>query len=416
MRSSLLVATTIVALAVVVYRNLLLIRGPRTPARWCVTLATWSIAVGMGFGIPSAYTWLDELVGVPNLARLVRHASAMTCIFALQLMYVYLDESKPARRAVVSRVVLWSVAVTALSVLFALAPVDVEEPENFTDVYATAPWIPQYMIVYLGYLAVGTVDQIARARRYARRAQGRVLVRTVGNMYAAGLGIAAVYIAFKASVIAAAQLGVRLPVSQTSVTTVLLFAAVCTVSYGTLSPVVKPWLTSTQRLPGRFRVYRRLHPLWLACYRASSHIALDPPADPARNPWLPPRQLEAALYRRVIEILDGIRALRPYLDPAVGAAAAARGAAAGLDGEQLAALAPAAELAVAFAAVEADAPPQELPAGGPSTAESLAQQATGGTRPVAQRLAAVADMLQHSPIVAALRVEHDPATRTAPTP
>ncbi|MFJ3799100.1 MAB_1171c family putative transporter [Streptomyces sp. NPDC090088] len=62
-----------------------------------------------------------------------------------------------------------------------------------------------------------------------------------------------------------------------------------------------------RRLRAR-RTHRALEPLWAALHAELPEIALDP--DAARRPAL--RQAEFARYRRVIEIRDGILALRPY--------------------------------------------------------------------------------------------------------
>ncbi|MFF7981766.1 MAB_1171c family putative transporter [Streptomyces sp. NPDC007901] len=61
-----------------------------------------------------------------------------------------------------------------------------------------------------------------------------------------------------------------------------------------------------RRLRAR-RTHRALEPLWTALHTELPEIALDP--DAARRPAL--RQAEFARYRRVIEIRDGILALRP---------------------------------------------------------------------------------------------------------
>ncbi|WP_329454404.1 MAB_1171c family putative transporter [Streptomyces sp. NBC_01497] len=65
-----------------------------------------------------------------------------------------------------------------------------------------------------------------------------------------------------------------------------------------------------------YRRYRALEPLWRALHAQLPQIALDPSAAD-RGPG--PRHAEFALYRRVIEIRDGLLALRPYFDRAVPA-------------------------------------------------------------------------------------------------
>ncbi|WP_335972329.1 MAB_1171c family putative transporter [Streptomyces sp. CA2R106] len=68
-------------------------------------------------------------------------------------------------------------------------------------------------------------------------------------------------------------------------------------------------LTAPVRLVRAARSYRALEPLWSALYEAHPGIALRPPR-PDRWPAL--RDVQFALYRRVIEIHDGRLSLRPY--------------------------------------------------------------------------------------------------------
>jgi hypothetical protein len=64
-----------------------------------------------------------------------------------------------------------------------------------------------------------------------------------------------------------------------------------------------------------YRACRRLYPLWRAYYEAEPTIALDASAgsDEAGRPSV--RDIEIQLYRRVIEIRDGMLAVRPFAHP-----------------------------------------------------------------------------------------------------
>ncbi|MFD0573204.1 DUF6545 domain-containing protein [Kitasatospora gansuensis] len=61
--------------------------------------------------------------------------------------------------------------------------------------------------------------------------------------------------------------------------------------------------------------YWRIGPLWTALHRAVPEIALSTPTTRLRPAF--PRGAEFALYRRIIEIHDGLLALRPYVHPGV---------------------------------------------------------------------------------------------------
>lgn len=83
--------------------------------------------------------------------------------------------------------------------------------------------------------------------------------------------------------------------------------------------------------PRRRRLYRDLHPLWLALYTAFPDICLNPPADPTRPARLPIRDSRGALYRLIIEIHDGLRRLRAHAHGGVLHAAEHRGRRGGED-------------------------------------------------------------------------------------
>ncbi|WP_438486766.1 MAB_1171c family putative transporter [Streptomyces sp. S186] len=85
--------------------------------------------------------------------------------------------------------------------------------------------------------------------------------------------------------------------------------------FGWTVPAWGPSLGRGSRWCAKYRAYLRLRPLWLALYRAVPDIVLDPPLPYRLEHLLPLRDLDYRLYRRVIEIRDGQRALRPYLPP-----------------------------------------------------------------------------------------------------
>lgn len=116
------------------------------------------------------------------------------------------------------------------------------------------------------------------------------------------------------------------------------------------------------------RTYRALGPLWFALHRAFPETAL--PAGRGTLGGLVPHRLRFALYRRVIEIHDGLLLLRPRLRPAVPGDDAAHAAAA--------------QIAAALRApAPTSAPATGLPPG------SLPLDAASGTDVAASQLAAV---------------------------
>ncbi|MDP8930083.1 MAG: hypothetical protein M3O70_16320 [Actinomycetota bacterium] len=118
-----------------------------------------------------------------------------------------------------------------------------------------------------------------------------------------------------------------------------------------------------------YRAHWHLYPLWRALYHSNPEIALVPPASLVANA-LTMRRVGFHLYRRVIEIRDGVLALRRHFDPRVAHAARERGRAAGLVDEDLQALVEAESLIGALRAKEQGLAPVEA---------ALPTDAVGGT-------------------------------------
>lgn len=99
----------------------------------------------------------------------------------------------------------------------------------------------------------------------------------------------------------------------------------------------------------RYRAYRVLYPLWRDLYEASPEIALLRPLPPLIDA-LTVHDLDFRLYRRVVEIRDGLLAIRRYRDPAALSAARERCRMARLNDEETRLVV---EAVVVAAAVEA---------------------------------------------------------------
>lgn len=73
-----------------------------------------------------------------------------------------------------------------------------------------------------------------------------------------------------------------------------------------------PLATTLRRLCHEFLTYRRLGPLWRMMYAVAPHIALEEPRSRVRS-LTDATALQMRLYRRVIEIRDGLLVLRSYV-------------------------------------------------------------------------------------------------------
>ncbi|MFJ9445997.1 MAB_1171c family putative transporter [Kitasatospora sp. NPDC101235] len=91
------------------------------------------------------------------------------------------------------------------------------------------------------------------------------------------------------------------------VCTALVVAGATVGRWGRGLPALRRWLWA-------HLTYRELARLWHSLYEVFPEIALRPPG--RRGPGRPPGDIQFALYRRIIEINDGLLALRPFLEPA----------------------------------------------------------------------------------------------------
>lgn len=81
-----------------------------------------------------------------------------------------------------------------------------------------------------------------------------------------------------------------------------------------LALTISSWWPSASKLlewVRGYRSYRALYPLWRDLYESSPDIVLEPPGAAVSD-------LNYRLHRRVIEIRDGWRELRPYIDRTTG--------------------------------------------------------------------------------------------------
>lgn len=275
---------------------------------------------------PGGHTVINGLAGTKDLPRLVGHAGMLLAVWAGVGLLLHVNGLRRRGHT-------WWIAGVffAMCVFFALSP----------NLEPASPWVFEYVLAYVVAQLPALVTIMRMCLRYAGLADTAVL-RVALRMVVAGAAVASLYLVNKAVLSASYRFTFDYPVGHTPVGKVLPTTAYLLVLVGAVLPAVVSWLV-------RHRSYRQLGPLWRALYRADPAIALDPPTLPD---LLVLARLRLRLYRRVIEIRDGLLALRPYRDPDVAATARDRATRAGLDGARRDA---AVEAAVVDAALRARA-------------------------------------------------------------
>ena len=347
----------LVAWAAVLYKLSRWRRSPDDPAAPPYLWTLVALASALTVLAHPVYMTLDRLAGIPNLARLLGHGFIMLTAWSARTTLSYVNYSfEEARSHVRHHGAILVVALMFMVVLFGLAPVD-EETIQFMSTYATAPFILEYWLVFLGFLGVALFDIVRLDLAYAARADKPALklgLRTVALGGIVGLG----YVANEGLYVLGRQVDATYPLGDKDmVTTVLVAGGTSLMIIGSTMPAWGPivGIPAAARWIDRYRTLRALYPLWSDLDRASPDIALAPPASPLMDALLL-RDLNVRLYRRVIEIRDGLLTLRPFVDPQVRAEARAQGRAAGLSGDELIATSEAATIAAAIRAKLLDQP------------------------------------------------------------
>lgn len=283
------------------------------------------LAISLTVLTPGGHLVVNGIAGTTDLPRLIGHAGMLLTAWAGFGLLLHVNGMRRRWHT------WWLIGVfCAMCVFFALTP----------NLEPASPWVFEYIVayavaqlpVYAGIMWLGL--------RYARLAD-TVVLRVALHMVVAGTAIASLYLVSKSVLSASYRFEFTDEFGRST------FASKLAPTAANLLVLVGAVLPAAVTGLGRHRRYRQLGPLWRSLYRADPAIALDPPTMPD---FLVLGRIRLRLYRRVIEIRDGLLALRPYRDPAVAAAARERAHRAGLHGARLDAAVEAAVVAAALRA------------------------------------------------------------------
>ncbi|GAB3492140.1 MAB_1171c family putative transporter [Amycolatopsis cihanbeyliensis] len=338
-------------------------RGPRKPTQAPMMVILLALGAAFFFLAPAVQAVESRII--PSLGRLL--SNVCTLIAAYGFLTLMRHVSHPPERARAHsrwRLGALLAALAVLTAMFFLSRVP-EGTGIFTGLYREQPTLAVYTLVYSAYLGVALVDlgwlgagTIRHARGYLRA--GMILVFT-GCL----LGLA--YVAQKVVSVLGEVLGAGPPAEALCAgpfsTVGCTFAvgmpalSVLAIILGAAIPALGPRIAGLLRWPGQWRAHRRLYPLWRALYRAAPEIALTSPQ--AVQGDAPRHDMGFRLYRRVIEIRDGLLILAPYRDPDGTAAHRRAAEATGLSGPDLDAAVEAADIAAALRRKDAGPPAAE---------------------------------------------------------
>lgn len=308
-------------------------RGSADRDRRSVRWVFGGLAVSLTALTPAGHVVIRALTGVQELPRLIGHAGMLFALWAALRFLTQLT----GMRAGFRRQTWWIAGMfVVMSVCFLLAP----------DLMLGSPWAMEHYFAYAAAQIPPLVAVMVLCRRYARIV-GDPALRTGLWLTVAGIAGAFLYLVSTTVLAASARFSFAYPLGRDFlVATILPTAAQLLVLLGVALPALTGWLS-------RYRLYRRLSPLWTVLYQADPEIALDPPRALALG------NLKLRLYRRVIEIRDGLLALQPYRDPEIAVTARESASRAGLRGKPLEAEVEAMVVAAALRARADGAAPAE---------------------------------------------------------
>lgn len=376
MVSALFLAVGLLAFGVAGHRWWLHRRDPK-PTRPPMIVILLALGCAFVFLAPAVQAVESRIV--PSLGRLLSNVSTLVAAFGfLNLMLYVSHPAEQVRARTRPRLVALLAALLVMVVTF-VATRDLPTGTGlFTGLYRSHPTLALYVLAYSVYLGVALVDLAwiaLHAVRYTRR-----YLRVGMAVLAVGCLLGLSYVAQKVVSVAGEMVG-RGPAEAFCTgpfaTVGCTFAvgmpalSVLAIIVGGVIPPLGPRVETAVRWLGRWRAYRRLGPLWRALYDAVPEIALTSPH--AVQGRIPRRDMAFRLYRRVIEIRDGLLVLHPYRDPDTDRANQEAAEQAGLRGDGLAAAVEAADIAAALRrrrsgepATETGAPADRQPGGEPA--------------------------------------------------
>ncbi|MFI6472777.1 MAB_1171c family putative transporter [Streptomyces sp. NPDC050516] len=232
------------------------------------------------------------LPGLPMLAGDLLRIAAVACMGLV------------TARSVQRQLITAGLMLLALVLLFSAAHIQHASGELFVDI-RHRPFLVAYNTTITLYPAWHAAALCRASLHRSRRADGALRIGL--RLLCAGAAAGVVWTAWGFDDIRLALFTGRQTDGEDGVSAVLgLLCAALLIAGGSTAAwsALRHWWWS-------YRTYRALAPLWSALYRSFPEIALLGPRRGFTE--LAPRAVGFALYRRVIEIHDGLLLLRPHL-------------------------------------------------------------------------------------------------------
>ncbi|GAA4947772.1 hypothetical protein GCM10023205_04690 [Yinghuangia aomiensis] len=300
----------------------------------CLALVALGLVMVQWFVDRFGIVDVDRVTDVHSLTTLLRHLfglAATQATLAYLALVTNVGRTVKARRL---RYLLSAVVAVGMTTTFALVP-RLSEVDDFFTAYAGEAAATAYWVIFMSYLAIALGWALVISVSYRREADKSPL-RTGLGWVAAGATVGVGYIVHKNVYVIGRQFGIDLmaPNTSTAVTAALFGISLVLITVGTTIPLAAAWLDAARDHNND----RRLKPLWATLVEVQPTIVLGSDAETGNR-----------LYRRYIEIQDGLLELRDFSDVASFASASAYAKAQGMTTEAAEAFAEAVRIRVAAA-------------------------------------------------------------------
>lgn len=267
----------------------------RQPRSLIWLLAILVEALSMTVNEPLIGAALDQFTRVPFLETLAKHVLflAFEALIFLVVNVAIGYKARRNQRAIVGYTIVTALAMT---VLFFFANNTVGP--HFLPYRVTLSPLTLYWFAYLSYVAIDSTMAFLLFWRASRKAESGILRVSFGFLavgFAAGLGYATIYIAL--------ILGKPL---YSSMALIMYGGLLCFVVGSSLA-TIPDYLAMAWSYQSRLRLY----PLWRDLQSVTPGIALTGPQGIFHE--ISTVSLQHRLYRRIIEIHDGLLALRKHI-------------------------------------------------------------------------------------------------------
>ncbi|MEW1753847.1 MAB_1171c family putative transporter [Streptomyces angustmyceticus] len=286
----------------------------RTPTLSLITVNFVASGLVFAMAAPAGYRMLGELTGVPSFATLPVYIGILSCFSLLHVLTMLWDPRLRQSPAVLRRqVTVWSAAYVAApaAMVAAFCSADLSgpaDPLKFNTDFADEPPIQVFLGIFLATLACATLSTYRQCRTL--RPEGARFQRALRSFGTAMLFVFGYVVCSVPAIVLAASGNHALDTVGVLGSTFGSIGALIT-SYGLSGAAVGAWLRERRDI-------KALQPLWdLVVEGVDEELAFS--VDSARSHRLA-WNVGFNLHRRVIEILDGMRALRPWVSPLPAAA------------------------------------------------------------------------------------------------